>query len=105
MNSHRTIGQVSVGPMSPNRRRRRIKTRTIMPSMDAVTMIINNDHLAVRCKSGGGEFPSHIATLPLILEIIFSLFLLLNFYSIIDQLSRIATPSFIMISSIRGNLH
>ena len=25
-------------------------------------------HLAVRCKSGGGEFPAHIATLSLILE-------------------------------------
>jgi len=28
----------------------------------------NNDHLAVRCKSGGGEFPSHIAMLPFILK-------------------------------------
>ena len=49
-----------------------------------------DDHLAVRCKRGGGEFPSHIATLPLILEIIFSLFLsssklLFNNWSVIPQ--------------------
>ena len=31
-------------------------------------MVRDAQHLAVRCKSGGGEFPAHIATLPLILE-------------------------------------
>ena len=31
-------------------------------------MVRDAQHLAVRCKSGGGEFPAHIATLSLILE-------------------------------------
>ena len=31
-------------------------------------MVRDAQHLAVRCKSGGGEFPAHIATLPLILK-------------------------------------
>ena len=34
-------------------------------------MVRDAQHLAVRCKSGGGEFPAHIATLPLILKTFF----------------------------------
>ena len=44
------------------RKERRMKRRMVRDAQQ---------HLAVRCKSGGGEFPAHIATLPLILKRLF----------------------------------
>ena len=62
-------------------------------------MVRDAQHLAVRCKSGGGEFPAHIATLSLILEtfilkysaIICIATININFVIIIIIISMIAT--------------
>ena len=54
-------GKLMMVMMMMMMRRRRRKRR----------MVRDAQHLAVRCKSGGGEFPAHIATLPLILKSLF----------------------------------